>query len=149
LRPWPNVLLALGLLLEKPSVSSIFPSQPFEIIASGFSAFGLFASWMILIVTLTQVRGATSTDDRGRDVWSWLFQDRIRWQPRWWNLRWDVTGTAIGVGFMAFLTGRFEVGVLWTLALVSLFVVEWLFDRMVRGELARLTAEWAASTTPA
>jgi hypothetical protein len=141
LRPWPGVILALGLLFEKPSTGSVLPSQPFEIITLGWAAFGIFISWAILITTFAQTRGATSTNEKGKDVWSYLFQDRIRWRPKWCDLRWDVTGTAIGVGLMACLTERIGVGLIWTSGLLSLFTVERLLDRIVRVELSRLTVE--------
>jgi hypothetical protein len=146
LSPWPNVILALGLLLEEPSAGSVLPSKFFEIIVWGWGAFGVFICCAMLIITFAVTRGAASTDEKGREVWSWLFQDRIRWQRRWWHLRWDVTcQTSIGVGLMAFLTGRIGVGVMWTSGLLSLFVVEQFLDHIVRAELARLEATTRAS----
>jgi hypothetical protein len=144
--PWPNVILVLGLLLERPSAGAAFPSQPFEIITCAWAALVLFVCWALLIITLAESRRTPSTDEQGKEVWSWLFRDRIGWRPRRFLNRWDVTGTSIGVGLMALLTDRIGLAGMWAAALLSLFAVERLFDDIVRAELAKMNNGRLGST---
>src|SRR5258707_393564 len=87
LRPWFGVFLAFGLLLEKPSDATSFPSQPAEIIAWALVGCTLLFCVAQLLRTCADIRRSPEASEHSRARWTMLFREMIRRRSAY--LRWD------------------------------------------------------------